>query len=130
MKKILVLTAILVLAATSSFAGGASGATGDIDFATTGKSLHADVTGGTASASTSLIGKCSTGVDVAWNTSTTGYALMTQHLQGTKAYGSSYDSTALYQTTSTSVDPGTAAYNGGALTAVDTTDFVTGWKAM
>ena len=128
MKKILVLTAILVLAASSSFAGGASGATGDIDFATTGKELTADPT--TATADTALIGKCSTGVDVAWNTSLTGYALMTQHQQGTKAYGSSYDSTALYQTLSTSIDPGTPAYNSGALTAVDTTDFVTGWKSM
>lgn len=127
MKKILILTAILAMAATTCFAGGTSSATGDIDFATDGKSLHADAA--TASASTALIGKNSTGVDVAWNTSKTGYAMMTQHKSGTKAYGSSYDSTAIYQTT-TDATPGTPAYNSGALTATDTSDFASGWRAM
>lgn len=130
MKKILVLTAIIALAATTSFASGGSGATGTLDFATSGYELHADIDGGTASADTTLIGKCSTGVDVGWNTDTLGYALMTQHKQGTKAYGSSYDSTAIYQTTANDTEPGTAAYNGGDLNDIDTTDFVSDWKAL
>jgi hypothetical protein len=128
MKKILVLTAIFAFAATTGFAGGTSGATGTIDFSNTGKELRADPT--TATADTALIGKCSTGVDIAWNTSINGYALMTQHQSGTKAYGSSYDSTAIYQTLATDTDPGVPAYNSGALSYTDTTDFVTEWKAM
>jgi len=129
MKKVLILTSILVLAATTSFAAGGSGATGGIDFSATGQSVTGDAT--TATADTALIGKCSTGVDVAWSTDVNGYALMTQHKSGTKAYGTSYDSTALYQTVATDVDPGVAAYNSGDLTATDTTDFVTAdWKAM
>jgi hypothetical protein len=123
MKKILILTAVLVLTASSCFAAAAtSAATSNIDFETTGtgKTMRGDRT--TATATTAQIGKCSTGVAVAWSTSTAGYALMTQHKSGTKAYGSSYDSTAIYQWKANAA-PGTAAYNSGALTATDTTDF-------
>lgn len=129
MKKILILTAVLVLSATFSFAAGGTSATGDIDFSATGQDLTGDPA--TATADTALIGRCSTGVDVGWSTDVNGYALMTQHKSGTKAYGTSYDSTALFQTVATDTDPGTAAYNSGALTATDTTDFAgTDWKAM
>jgi hypothetical protein len=130
MKKTLILTALLALSASASFAGGTSGATGTIDFANTGQSLTGDAA--TATADTALIGKCSTGVDMAWNTSANGYALMTQHKSGTKAYGTSYDSTAVYQSVATDTEPGTPAYNSGALTATDTTDFAddTVWKTM
>jgi len=133
MKKVLILTMVLVFAATNSFAAIASGATGSLSFATagTGLEVHAAATGTAATASTALIGKTSTGVSVAWSTNTAGYALMTQHKSGTKAYGSSYDSTALYQTI-VDATPGTPAYNSGALTATDTTDFASAsaWKAM
>lgn len=131
MKKILVITAVLVLAASSSFAAIATGATGTMDLAgSTGLELHGDPA--TADADSALIGKGSTGVSVGWNTDVNGYAIMTQHKSGTKAYGSSYDSTAIYQTVSTSIDPGTEAYNSGDLTATDTTDFAddTVWKAL
>lgn len=133
MKKILVITAVLVFAASSSFAAIATGATGTMDLAgSTGLELHGDVAGGTATADTALIGKGSTGVSVGWNTSVNGYAIMTQHKSGTKAYGSSYDSTSLYQTTATDTQPGTPAYNSGDLGATDTTDFTSanGWKAL
>jgi hypothetical protein len=131
MKKILVLTAILAFAASNSFAGGASGTTGTIDFATTGQEVHADLTGGTASADTTLIGKCSSGVDVAWFVSDLGYSLMTQNKQGTRAYGTSYDSTQMYQTVAADANPGTPVYGGGSLTAIDTTDFDNAeWKAL
>lgn len=129
MKTILILTACLVLAASTSFA---AGATGDIDFTNTGLALHggADDTAA-ADSDSALIGKCSTGVSVAWNTTTEGYALMTQHKSGTKAYGTSYDSTSLFQTT-TDVKPGDTAYNSGALDNTDTSDFTSanGWKSM
>ncbi len=130
MKKILILTAVLVLSATFSFAAGGSGATGDIDFSATGQELTGDLD--TATEDTALIGRCSTGVDVGWSTDENGYALMTQHKSGTKAYGTSYDSTALFQTVATDTVPGEAAYNSGALTATDTTDFAdaTIWKSM
>jgi hypothetical protein len=128
MKKILVMVAILALTATSSFAQVTS-PTGTLSFTTTGTTLTADPA--TAKADTAQIGRMSTGVDVGWITEVNGYSLMTQHKAGTKAYGSSYDSTALYSTTSTSIDPGTPAYAVGVLNATDTANFSgTDWKAM
>jgi hypothetical protein len=128
MKKILVMVAILALTATSSFAQGTS-ATGTLSFTSTGKSLTGDPL--VATADTAQLGRMSTGVDVGWITQLNGYAVMTQHKSGTKAYGSSYDSTALYSTTSTSIDPGTPAYASGILNATDTANFSgTDWKAM
>lgn len=136
MKKIMVLTVAFALAATTCFAFGGSATSGTITFESTGQSLRAGSTNsaGTvvaASADSALISKASTGVDVAWQTDANGYALMTQHKSGTKAYGSSYDSTAIYQTTAADVTPGAPAYNNGALSATDTGDFSnTSWKAM
>ncbi len=60
---------------------------------TTGKSLYG-AKSGTADTTSPLIGKTSTGVAV-WcflRTSGTGYAIVTQHMNGTKAFGTSYDS--------------------------------------
>lgn len=130
MKKIIVIAAVLVFLAPNCFAAVSSSASASLDLVNnTGLSLYGDAT--TASSSTALIGKTSTGVGVAWQTSLNGYALMTQHKNGTKAYGSSYDSTAIFVTKSETT-PGTAAYNSGALTATDTTDFTdaNGWKSM
>lgn len=128
MKKILTLTAILILAASSCFAAATtSAATSALNLTDgTGLVLHGHATA--ALATTARIGKCSTGVSVAWQASTTGYSMMTQHKSGTKAYGSSYDSTAIYQTI-TDVEPGNVA---ATLSASDTTDFIvdTVWKAM
>jgi len=42
------------------------------------------------------IGRSSKGVLYGWQTSVTGYAINTYHTQGTKFYGTAYDSTALY----------------------------------
>lgn len=124
MKKILILTAVLALVATNCFAI-ASGATGAMTLATgtTGLTLHAD--SATATATTARIGKSSTGVGVGWNTSVGGYALVTQHASGTKAYGSSYDSTAIYQ--SADGTPGTVILANP--TATDTGSF-SAWKPM
>lgn len=97
MKKIIIMTICLAFVSSLSFAGNSismgspltSGATGN-----TGKTLYGD----TASASTSspLIGKTSTGVGVGVLTNDNGYALVTQHTKGSKAFGTAYDSTSLY----------------------------------
>jgi hypothetical protein len=128
MKKILVLTAMFSLVASFAFADANKG----IDFTNSiGKTLRGATSG--AGASSTLLGKCSTGVGVAWyldSTNGAGYALMTQHVSGTKAYGTSYDSTAVYITV-TDVTPGVFAFGGGALGHTDTTDFTdAAWKKM
>lgn len=126
MKKIIVITSVFLLVATSSFAAIASGVTGALAFTSTGLTVYADTT--TASASTTQIGKTSTGVSVGWRTNVNGYALVTQHKSGTKAYGSSYDSTALFQSTG-EVTPGTVKLATPAGT--DTVSFTgSGWKTM
>lgn len=128
MKKIIFMTVFLVLtAASSGFAAISSGATGDMAFTSTGLTLYAASTG-TASSSTAQIGRCSTGVSVGWTTNVNGYAIVTQHKSGTKAYGSSYDSTAIYQYGAEGT-PGTVILSKP--TATDTTSFTgTNWKPM
>ncbi len=127
MKNICVLTALLLIFVPNCFAAGS--ATGNLDFTKTGMTVEG---GATATGTTSVaIGKTSTGVTVAWNTATGGYAIATQHKSGTKAYGTSYDSTSIFQTVA-DVEPGNVAFTSGALGATDTSDFTVakGWKAM
>ena len=51
----------------------------------------------TATAPATLdIARASKGVLFAWSTSATGYSIQTYHTQGTKIYGTSYDSTAMF----------------------------------
>ena len=61
---------------------------------TTGGTVYAD--GTTASATTALIGKNSTGVGTGMLTNALGYSVVTQHLNGSKAYASAYDSTSIF----------------------------------
>jgi len=89
MKKIIILTAISLFAASSAFAD-------TINLTSTGLSLWGAKTGVTAVSGTNLIGKTSTGVGIGYVTASTGYAVVTQHKNGTKAFGSSFDSTAIY----------------------------------
>ena len=125
MKKIFVLSAALVFVASNCFALD-SGATGTMTLTDdVGLELHADAD--TATADTALIGKLSTGVGVGWKTETGGYALVTQHKNGTKAYGTSYDSTAIYQYKG-EVSPGSPAL--AVPTATDTSDFTSDFKPM
>jgi hypothetical protein len=125
MKKILMLAAIFALVTTSCFAADvASDPTGDMVFTATGLQLHGAA--GTASNATAIIGKCSTGVGVGWVTEDDGYALITQHENGTKAYGSSYDSTSLY-----SIIAVKGTVKDAAPANITTATFVgTGWTAM
>jgi len=82
MKKIIILSALILMAASSAFAN--SGTT------TASQALRA-----TAPATVD-IAKASKNVSFGYTTSGTGYALTTFHSNGTKMYGTGYDSTKLY----------------------------------
>jgi hypothetical protein len=84
MKKILIASLLVVLAATSSFGADADSSASVLDDA-----------GKTVVSGTSTIGKLSTGVHMAWITSDLGYAIITQHKNGVKAFGTAHDSTAI-----------------------------------
>ena len=82
----------------------------------------------TAPAAT-LIAKTSKGVRIGVNYDATnglGYALSTFHIQGTKVFGTAYDSTALYFQ---DVGAGYTAFAAPA-SSVTTAAFGTGWTAM
>ena len=91
-----------------------------------GLEMHATDTKGGSSATSPMIGKCSTGVGIGWVTDTAGYALATQHKSGSKAYATSFDSTSLFSKDVTKIgdtEVGTAWKN------TDTTDFKT-WDEL
>jgi hypothetical protein len=116
MKKIILASLIVVIAATSSFGS---------DTASLGAS--AANAGMTLKSGTATIGKLSTGDVLAWITGTTGYAIITQHINGVKAFGTSHDSTAItwQATTKGAYVAATAptASDSGSVTG-------TGWSVM
>jgi hypothetical protein len=130
MKKITIFVAISLFAASSAFASGDISMDSNLVTSTkTGLSVYAAKTGVTAATGVNLIGKTSTGVGVGIKSTTVGYAVVTQHKNGTKAFGSSFDSTSIYSApvstvgTSFLVIPGTA----------DSADFVasgSAWSTM
>lgn len=125
MKKIIILAGLFMFAATSAFAGVSVpiGTFGDA-----GKTLHG-VKSGTADANSPLIGKTSTGVALGLLTTATGtgYSAVTQHKNGTKCYGSSFDSTSIYSKDVATV--GTAELS--VPTATDSSNFTgTGWTSL
>ena len=126
MKKLLIITALIMFVSTSAYA--ASSTTQDVTLtskATTGKTLYGDPA--TASASTSLIGKTSTGVGLGIITSVLGYSIVTQHLNGTKVYGTSYDSTSMFAKTVGTVGTVELAKPSD----IATTSFLaTGWSSL
>lgn len=68
-----------------------------------------------------VIGKLSASVKLGANFDTTGYAITTQHMKGTKTFGTSHDSTAIYANESlVTTAPG----------ASDSSAFGSGWTAM
>ena len=126
MRKIAILIAFSIFAASSAFA--ASGAKQTLTLGDTplaGLSLYGDKSE-TATTTSPLIGKTSTGVGLGAFTSVTGYSVVTQHKNGTKAFGSSMDSTSIF--TYVVSTPGTA------VTGPDTADsalfLTTGWTSM
>jgi opacity protein-like surface antigen len=121
MKKVMILSVLLIMVAAPAFAA----TTVTMSLASkdsTGLTLYADPD--TASTSTALIGKTSTGVGLSLATGTTGYALSTQHMNGSKAFASSFDSTSIY-----SEDVTTVGSPMQQVTVSDTSQFAD-WNAL
>ncbi|GFO55590.1 hypothetical protein GMSM_25970 [Geomonas sp. Red276] len=130
MKKIIALSAFALVLGGIAYAGSygpGAGVTMDSNLADpaskTGASLYGDIT--TASTSTVLIGKTSTGVGLGALTSANGYAMATQHKSGNRAFGTAYDSTSVYYKDVTNV--GTAVET--LPTKSDSTEF-SSWSSM
>ncbi len=127
MRKIIIINLAALLIASTSFANQVTA-----DLNSTGLSLYGAKTGVTIAPNTAgvtLLGKTSTGVTVGANSQSaapTGYSMQTQHKQGTKAYGTSYDSTAIFvkDVTKGTVD------NTGISNPDSTGLLTTGWTSM
>lgn len=125
-KIISTVTAIALFMSTSAFAGVSITMASTLTATTTGKSLYGAKTG-TASPTTPLIGKTSTGVGIGvlCETAGGGYSIVAQHMNGTKAFGSSFDATNIFSKDVTT--------KGSALltvpTKTDSSDF-NGWSSM
>ena len=119
MKKILVLTILSIFVLSGyAFADITETASSGID--------HINGAGGQVAAgaisSGDNISKLSTGVALGWNTTTSGYAIIASHENGTKAFGTAHDSTAIYVNDTDPTDaPGAADVSG-----VNTAD----WSAL
>ncbi len=85
MKKTILASLLVLFAATSSFAADAD--TGAFDPDKSGLNVK--------TGTTTTIGKLSTGVMMAWNIGTNGYAIITGHKSGAKKFGTGHDSTAI-----------------------------------
>ena len=128
MKKIFIVTAMLLVAASSAFASDSI----TINLATAGmQGLTLYGAKSAAVASSPLIGKSSTGVGVGIKVDIlgTGYALLTQHKNGTKEFGSSYDSTSVFSAPVPTTSIGTPVL--AVPTAFTSVDFTSGtWTSM
>lgn len=126
MKKIIALVACSLFLSVSAYADDNLGI--GTDFGNAGKTING-AKSGTPGTTAPLIGKLSTGVAISAKTATTGYAVITQHKNGIKAYGSAFDSTSIYQATTTA---GTAVNSGNAPSSANSAIFVTGstWTTM
>jgi hypothetical protein len=95
MKKIFLLLTVLIFAVSSSCFAAALAV--NTITPTSGLQVYGGVDATDAGGTTSvLLGKMSKGVNFRCNYSTIGYAAATKHGNGTKAYGSAYDSTAIF----------------------------------
>jgi len=125
MKKIFTLLTLLLGVVSSAFGG----VTGTLAPSTkAGLTVYGAKTG-TAGTTSPMIGKSSTGVGVGWfvNAGGTGYAVITQHKNGTKEFGSSYDSTSIYSCPVVTVGTPVLDVPGGITSA----DFIAGtWSSM
>jgi hypothetical protein len=123
MKKIIILTTITLLTASSAFAADSL----TLSLTTTGLNVWGAKTG-TAVSGTGLIGKTSTGVGVGMAVDATagaGYSVETQHKNGSKCFGSSFDSTSIYVK---DVTPGTA--DSTSLNTGNSFTGQTGWTTL
>lgn len=128
-RKVIALIAFSLLMAAAysqSALGGTNSISMDSDLtSTTASTVGKSLFGGTSTADT-LIGKCSSGVGIAVNSGSTGYAVATQHKSGSREFGSSFDSTNIfYQEVTATGKPMT-----GSLSASDSSNFMTSWTSM
>jgi len=93
MRKVIVALLLVAFSVTTSFAADLAASSTGV-FADAGKTIFPNALG-VATASPTAVGKLSTGVYFSWNTTTTAYAIKTQHNSGTRAFGTSSDSTAI-----------------------------------
>jgi hypothetical protein len=120
MKKITLLIALVMLYATSASAATPAAATA---LAWGGSTVFGNTVAGTVG--TAVIGKTSTNVGLGWSTSTSGYAIETQHLSGTKAFGTAADATSIYWAPTVTVGTAVApSWTTGS------SSFGTGWTTM
>ena len=124
MKKIIAIVAVSLFLAPAAFAAGTTG-TITLSLTSTGLSLYG-AKGTSADNTSPLIGKTSTGVGVGVDTASAGYSIITQHKNGSKVYGSSFDSTSIY---SNDVTAGTA-YSTTLTTGSDSFAAGSGWTTM
>jgi len=101
------------------------------DFTNTGLTLYASdgtpvATSAAGTAGLTAIGKTSSGVTLICFTSANGYSVGTQHKNGTKAFGSSFDSTSLYSLDVTAGQINTTEF---ALTTIQSSEF-DNWDEM
>jgi hypothetical protein len=124
MKKILVIIAFTLLAAPQVFAGDSITMATDLTSTSSksGLTLYGDKTAATAA--TTLIGKTSTGVSLGAKSGAGGYAMITQHKSGNRAFATSYDSTSVFYKDAT---VGTAVL--AVPTKTDSSDF-SAWTSM
>lgn len=125
-KKISVITAIAMFMSSAAFAANITMAT-TLSSANTGKAVYGAKTG-TATAASPLIGKTSTGVGVGILTGASGYAIVTQHMNGTKAFGTTFDSTAVISSDVTTKGTAFLAIPAGSTIATGFT--ATSWTSM
>jgi hypothetical protein len=131
MRKVIIFNLLALFVASAAFAAN-DGSSNQASFTvgTTGLSLFGapttigTITNGQGPAGTILIGRNSTGCSVGWDTALGGYAINTQHQNGSKAFGTSFDSTAIYQT---DVVKGVAVAVPGQ---TDSGAFGSGWTTM
>jgi hypothetical protein len=127
-KKISILIAVVLFVSSTAFASGDITMASALTAALTGKSVYATKTA-TAPTGTpqELIGKTSTGVGVGLKSTSLGYCLVTQHVNGTKAFGSAHDSTSIYTINVTTI--GTAQVTLPSAIGVSTVSGA-GWTSM
>ena len=116
MKKIIIVSLLVIMAASSSFAGDTAISLSSTSLATS--NIVANDTNGAA------IGRLSSNDGLGWGMTTSGYTILTQHLQGTRSYGTAHDGTAIYWTPETKG----SAHNGAPTVGVSY--FATGWTVM
>lgn len=119
-KKVLLLSLLMALTFSGvSLAAVTSTDSTDAVEGSEGLTIYGDAS--SATASTTMIGKLSTGVRAGWTTGEQGYAIITLHKSGSQTYGSAHDSTSIYRASGLVDD---------APTASDSSSFDTGWTAL